>query len=309
MTHANRSRPEAQRGGRPPPFLAHSPAMVRVAEALRRAATTDVRMVLYGETGTGKTQASRFLHASGPRARGPEVRVNLVEPAAAEQLAAPDFFDSVRGGTLVLEEVDRAGPELQALLVGVVEEWGTPEEGEDVPVRVVSTGGRDLLTGVEEGWFRKDLYYLLEVFPVALPPLRERPEEIPLYLEHFARRHAPGGRAPTVPEGFLAEALAYRWPGNLRELENLVIGSLPGRDGAPWALPCTLPRRGAEPQPLPFAQAKREFERTYVHRLLLLTDGNVTRAADLAGKARKDFYALMARNLIDPVSFRRSAAG
>lgn len=309
MNQAKRAGSGPQGGGAAPPFLALSPAMVRVAEVLSRASATDVRMVLYGETGTGKTHAAHFLHASGPRARGPEVRLNLIEPGVAERLAAPDLLDAARGGTVVLEEVDRADPELQSLLAGVVEEWGTPEEGEEAPVRVVSTGCRDLLAGVEEGWFRRDLYYLLEVFPVALPPLRERPEEIPLYLEHFARKHAPGRPVPPPPEGFLVEALAYAWPGNLRELENLVVASLPEREGAPWNLAAILPRRGGEPQPLPFAQAKREFETTYVHRLLLLTEGNVTKAADLAGKARKDFYALMARNLIDPSSFRRSASG
>lgn len=309
MNHVKRAASGPQSGVAPPPFLALSPAMVRVAEVLSRTAATDVRMVLYGETGTGKTHAAHFLHTSGPRARGPEVRLNLLEPTAAEKLAGPGFLESVRGGTLVLQQVDRADPELQSLLAGLVEGWGSPDEAEDAPVRIVSTGCRDLLTGVEEGWFRRDLYYLLEVFPVALPPLRQRLEEIPLYLEHFARKHAPGRPVPPLPEGFLAEALAYPWPGNLRELENLVVASLPEREGAPWNLAATLPRRGGEPQPLPFAQAKREFETMYVHRLLLLTEGNVTKAADLAGKARKDFYALMARNLIDPGSFRRSASG
>ena len=148
---------------------------------------------------------------------------------------------------------------------------------------------------------------MLDVFPVALPPLRERVEEIPTYLDHFALRHGAGRRLPPVPEEFLVSALAYPWPGNLRELENVVQSALPERAGHPWRFPLALPRRGGEAEPLPFSQAKRDFEQAYVHRLLILTEGNVTRAAELAGKARKDFYALMARNQVDPGEFRRGA--
>lgn len=306
MTPSRRLVAEDPGGGPAPVFLARAPAMVRVAEALSRASATDVRIVLYGEPGTGKTHAARVLHRVGPRARGPLLRQGLTDPAAAARLTAGDFLDAVRGGTLILEDVDQAGADLQALLVGLLERWEAPEEGGDM-VRIVSTARRDLLGGVEDGWFRKDLYYLLEVFPVALPPLRERPEEIPLYVSHFFGRHAPGREEPPLPEVFLVHALSYSWPGNLRELENLVVSALPPGKGAPWRLPPSLPRRGAAPEPLPFAQAKREFENAYVQRLLLLTEGNVTQAAEFAGKARKDFYALMARNRIDPGAFRRGA--
>jgi two-component system response regulator GlrR len=278
--------------------------MVRVGEALRRAAVTDVRMVLYGETGVGKTYAANVLHALGPRAERPLLQLNLVDPRAAERLADAAYLASAEGGTLLLEGVDQAASELQALLLGVVDRWSAPDGDAEAPIRMVATGARDLLVGVEQGWFRKDLYYLLDVFPIALPPLRERVEEIPTYLEHFIRRHAPGRRLPSVPDEFMAAALAYPWPGNLRELESVLLSALPQREGSPWRFPAALPRRGGEPNPLPFAQAKRDFEQAYVHRLLILTEGNVTRAAELAGKARKDFYALMARNRVDPEQFR-----
>ncbi|MEW6488615.1 MAG: sigma 54-interacting transcriptional regulator [Thermodesulfobacteriota bacterium] len=307
MTPSRRFVPEDPGGGPAPVFLAQARAWGGGAAAHRRASPTDVRMVLYGEPGVGKTHAARFLHRFGPRARCPLLRQGLADPKAAAQLAAGGFLEAARGGTLILEDVDRAGAELQALLVGLLERWEAPEGGE-ATVRIVSTARRDLLTGVEEGWFRKDLYYLLEVFPVALPPLRERPEEIPLYVSHFFGRHAPGRREPPIPEVFLVHALSYAWPGNLRELENLVVSALPAEEGGPWRLPPSLPRRGADPEPLPFAQAKREFEKAYVQRLLLLTEGNVTQAAEFAGKARKDFYALMARNRIDPDTFRRGAS-
>ncbi|MDW7711419.1 MAG: sigma 54-interacting transcriptional regulator [Deferrisomatales bacterium] len=291
----------------PSPFFAQAPAMVRVLEVLRRISATDVRLVLYGEAGVGRSHAATVLHAASPRAGKPLVRVHLRRPGVAEQLSGKGLLASLEGGTLVLEEVDQASAEVQALLVGLVEEWDACEEEAEAVVRIVSTAQRDLLAGVEGGWFRRDLYYLLEVFPLAVPPLRERLEEVPAHWEHFARRHAPDRRLPPVPEAFMAQALGYSWPGNLRELESLVVAALPSRDGGPWELPATLPRRGSQAHPVTFAQAKREFERAYVQTLLLLTEGNVTQAAEYSGKARKDFYTLMARSRVDPAAFRGRA--
>jgi two-component system response regulator GlrR len=285
-------------------FLAGTAVTTRVTEALERVSATDARVVLYGEPGVGKTHAARYLHSLSLHRSHPIATVSVREKRALHKLSDPGFFASIAGGTLVLQGVDEAPAEVQALLVGLIEEMDAPQDGDRAPARVFSTGQRDLLEGVEAGTFRKDLYYLLDVFPLVLPPLRERTEEIPLFLEHFFRKHARGLELPPVPEGFLAEAMVYSWPGNLRELENLVVASLPARPGAPWGLPRVLPRRGGGSVGLPFYEAKRDFEQTYVRRLLVITFGNVTRAAELAGKARKDFYALMARNDIDPESFR-----
>ncbi len=295
--------------GGPPSFLAAAPATTRVAEALQRAAATDVRVVLYGEPGVGKSQAYRRLHALSRRRQGPLGRVSARNVRATDKLSLPDFLPSLVGGTLVLEGVDEAPAEVQSLLVGILEEWGMPEETSEAPVRIVATGQRDLLDLVEEGLFRKDLYYLLDVFPLAIPPLRQRPEEIPLFFEHFCSSYAPDREPPKDAESFLVEAVAYSWPGNLRELENVVRASIPLYPEDPWALPTALPRRGGQSDLLPFAQAKREFEQSYVRRILTVTGGNVTRAAEITGKARKDFYALMARNNIDPAQFRTLTAG
>ena len=291
-----------------PLFVAATPVMTQVREALDRAAETDVRTVLYGEVGVGKGHAARYLHATSARRRGPLVGVDLRDRRVCSVLGDANLLAAATGGTLVLRAVDDASSEVQGLLVGLIEAWSSSEDG-DAPVRVVATGRRDLLRGVEEGWFRKDLYYLLDVFPVVIPPLRERVEEISALLEHFFRKHGTDRNPPKVPDAFLGQAFAYDWPGNVRELENLVTGAVPLGASEPWRLPALLPRRGAEPEPVPFSQAKRQFERAYVHRLLAITEGNVTRAAELAGKARKDFYALMARNRIDPSPFRRSASG
>jgi two-component system response regulator GlrR len=288
-----------------PGFLAVAPATLRVAEALQRAAATDVRVTLYGESGVGKSHAAACLHALSRRRRAAFSTVSVRDVRAVARLADERFLSSLAGGTLVLSGVDEIPPQLQAVLIGVIEEWcGGGERGE-APIRLVCTGQQALFPLMESGRIRPDLHYLLDVFPLAIPPLRERTEEIPLFVDHFSRRHREaGGKTPAVPQGFLKAANFYPWPGNLRELESVVLAALPNRPNSGWRFPRTLPLRGGEPKLLTFSQAKREFEQSYVRRLLAITGGNVSRAAGLAGKARKDFYALMARNHIDPMRFR-----
>lgn len=288
-----------------PTFLALAHATVRVREALEKASAVDVRLVLYGEPGVGRSHAVRYLHGLSPRAAGPLRRVSLRDSRILETLSASEFEASVAGGTLVLEAVDEATPEVQAFLVAALEDWAGSEEDVPARVRVVATASRDLASLQATGVFRRDLHFLLDVFPLALPPLRNRTEEIALFLEHFHRQLAPGRPAPPLPFEFLEQAVAYAWPGNLTELHNLVATSVTLSDGRAWALPRALPRSRDVLEPLPFQQAKREFEAGYVRRLLLLTAGNVSRAADLAGKARKDFYALLSRNGVDPAEYRR----
>ncbi|NTU59466.1 MAG: sigma-54-dependent Fis family transcriptional regulator [Deltaproteobacteria bacterium] len=287
------------------PFVALADSMVAVREALKVAATADVCLVVCGETGTGRLHAARYLHSLGPRPEAPFVRLSARTPTSLERLADRDLVAEATGGTLVLEGVDEASLELQSYLVGWIETWATGDGDPEGSVRVVATTSRDLLGLVASGAFRKDLHYLLDVFPLVLPPLCQRAEEIPSYLEHFHRHLAPDRLVPPVPEEFLAQAFAHAWPGNLRELENLVAASVAQTGGESWALPRLLPREGSLLEFPSFQQAKREFESSYVRRVLLLTEGNVSRAAEIAGKARKDFYALLSRNRIEPQEYRR----
>ncbi len=297
-------------GARKPEIVAASPAMERVREALERVAGTDVPVVLYGEVGVGKSLASRFVHSRSPRGRGPFARLSLRDEGALGVLGDPAFLSSLEGGTLVLEGLDEAPATVQVRLLGVLESWGAAEEGEPPPpVRVIATATRDLRSAVEEGRFRADVCYLVEVFPIRIPPLRERYEDIPALVRHLFRRHAPGVPFPGIPAEFLERAGTYPWPGNVRELENLIRTSLPVGSGGRWEPQALLPRDARSVPVVPFAEAKRAFEREYVSRILLITAGNVTRAARVAGKARKDFYTLMARNEIDPTVFRPSRPG
>ncbi len=284
--------------------------MEGVGGALERAATTDVGVVLYGEPGAGKSFAASHLHRLSPRRQGVLRHLSLRDTGALALLTNLGYREELEGGTLVLEGVDEASVETQAVLVGVLEAWSTAEGGGEALVRVVATSEGDLAEAVAGGSFRTDLFYLLEVFPVCLPPLRQRAEEIPALVAEFACRT---GRDPTtlpaLPGAFLEQAMGYDWPGNLRELAGVVVRALPPGDGDGWCFPPLLHPRLATPCLPPFHTAKREFEQSYVSRLLLVTGGNVTQAAELAGKARKDFYALMARNRMDPAQFRPGSGG
>ncbi len=299
------------RAGRPagpsgmPEPVAVCPAMREVREALTRAAPTDVAVLLYGETGVGKTLWATYLHAMSPRAAGPLAFVCVRTPEGLRALEAPEGLDAWRGGTVVLEGLDEAPPEAQTRILGVVEAWGAAPEGGTAPIRFLATACRDLHTLALEGRFRRDLLYWVGMFPVRIPPLRERYEDLPALVGHLFARHAPRMRFPGVPSAFLRAAAAYAWPGNVRELEAVVRAHLPARPDGPWRLPERLPHRGLGQGVEPFAEAKRRFEREYVIRLLALTGGNVSQAARLAGKARKDFYTLMARSRVDPEPFRR----
>jgi DNA-binding NtrC family response regulator len=286
-------------------YVAAAHVSVRVKEALDKAARADVRVVLYGEPGTGKAHAARHLHSRSARRDGRFERLVVRDVRALARLSDPSFSPALQNGTVLLERVDEAPPDVQAFLAAALEEWASVQEETSGAVRVIASATKDLSSLTEAGLFRRDLYYLLEVFPLALPPLRERPEEIFAFLRHFHHKYAPGRLVPPLPGEFVRVALGYPWPGNLKELENLVAASVAATGGETWELPKRLPRRGPLPDPLTFQAARREFEAGYVRRLLLLTSGNVTQAAELAGKARKDFYALLSRNGVEPAEFRR----
>ncbi len=288
-----------------PEPVAVCPAMREVREALTRAAPTDVPVLLYGETGVGKTLWATYLHALSPRSGEPLVFVCVRTREGLRSLETPGTLDAWKGGTVVLEGLDETSFEIQTRILGVLEAWGASQEGNPSPIRFVATARRDLHAMAQEGTFRRDLLYWVDMFPVRIPPLRERYEDLPALVGHLFARHAPRMRFPGIPSEFLRAAAAYEWPGNVRELEAVVRAHLPARPDGAWRLPASLPCRGPGQGVEPFAQAKRRFEREYVIRLLAMTGGNVSQAARLAGKARKDFYTLMARSHVDPEPFRR----
>jgi transcriptional regulator with GAF, ATPase, and Fis domain len=222
--------------------VAASPAMASVLDELRRAAESDVTVLLSGETGTGKEVAARFLHEQSRRAGGLLVPVNcgaLTESLLDSELfghrkgaftgaveSRKGVFEVASGGTVFLDEIGETPLSLQVRLLRVLEERKIKLVGDvverPVDVRVVAATNRDLAQLVEQGRFRQDLYYRLRVFPVTLPPLRERPEDIEALCQLFARRFSQQLGKPLVGlDPALVSCLqAHRWPGNVRELAN-----------------------------------------------------------------------------------------
>ena len=234
-----------------------SPAIERVRAMVRTAARTGAPVLVEGETGTGKEVVARAVHTLGPRARAPFVPVNCA--AVPESLAESEFFGHARGaftgaldarpgalrladgGTLFLDEIEDLPLSLQAKLLRVVQDGEVRPLGgssaKRVDVRVVAASNRELWRMVESGAFRRDLYYRLRVLTIQLPPLRERPADLPLLVAHFVaafnRRH--GTRFVVPPTAQLRPLLDHPWPGNVRELENtleslLILATAAGDD-------------------------------------------------------------------------------
>ena len=227
---------------RPGPLIGTSPAMRRVYGLIELLGETDVTVLLQGRTGAGKGLVARTLHRRSRRAGGPFLRQNC--GALPRELLESELFghcrgsftgayadreglfEAAEGGTVFLDEIGEAPAEAQVRLLHVLEEGEVKRVGENrsrpVDVRVIAATNRDLEAEVSAGRFREDLYYRLRVFPICLPPLRERVEDIPLLARHFLRVHA----GEKEIEGFDPEVLRafrrYNWPGNIRELENEV---------------------------------------------------------------------------------------
>jgi len=225
-------------------LVSGSPAMLRLRQMIERVAPTDATVFIHGESGTGKEMIAREIYRRSPRRRQPFIKVNCA--AVSENLIESEFFGHERGaftgaterregrfelannGTLLLDEVSEVAVGLQAKLLRVLQEREFERVGGNrtirVNVRIIATSNRDLLRRVEEGHFRQDLYYRLNVFPVAVPPLRERPEDIEIlgeyFLQRFSRKH--GTRILGFADSARRAMMLYRWPGNVRELQNSI---------------------------------------------------------------------------------------
>jgi two-component system, response regulator FlrC len=224
-----------------------APASLRMAEIARRVAASDCTVLVSGESGTGKEVLAQYVHRHSPRAAGPFVAVNCAaipdnmleallfgwERGAftGAQAAHAGKFEQAQHGTLLLDEVSEMPLPLQAKLLRVLQEREVERLGGRAPialdVRVLATTNRQLRVEVAAGRFREDLYYRLNVFPLALAPLRERMEDIlPLAMQLLASHCLPGTRVPALSAAAAQLLLTYAWPGNVRELDNLMQRAL-----------------------------------------------------------------------------------
>jgi DNA-binding NtrC family response regulator len=218
--------------------------ILEVMASVEQVAQSHATVLIVGESGTGKELVAKAIHFASPRHAGPYVKVNCA--AMPDALLEDELFGHVRGaftgaiserkgkfeaaggGTIFLDEIGDLPLHLQPKLLRVLQEREVEPLGSNdirrVDVRVLAASNRDLRTMVAEGAFREDLYYRLNVIPIAIPPLRERPEDVPVLAEHFLRRFAEqnGRRLRGFTENALARLAAYSWPGNVRELENCI---------------------------------------------------------------------------------------
>lgn len=303
--------------------IARSPAMQRLFQQVAQIADSDATILLTGETGTGKEVLARVLHANSRRSKGPFVALNCaaisetlfeselfghIRGAFTNAIAAKrGLFQSAHGGTLFLDEIAEMSLPMQVKLLRAVQEREVREVGAEyatkVDVRIITATNKDLAESVKAGTFRHDLYYRVSVVPLALPPLRERKDDIPLLAQHFLKQSAK--RSNKDVRGFTPAAMhrlmVYPWPGNVRELENAVEKAVV-MSRQDMVLPELLPTAGATSDIglKPLTEAKEDFERTYLRNVLQMTGGNISRAAQFAGRYRADFYKMLKKYGLHP---------
>jgi len=301
-------------------LIGQSPAMVEVYKLVARVAGLDTTVLVQGETGTGKELVARAIHYASRRADGPFVVVDCT--ALAETLFESELFghergaftgalsarrgllETAAGGTCLLDEIGELSPALQAKLLRALQEQAIRRVGGNdwipVDVRMIAATNRDLKKRVEEGAFREDLYYRLNVVTIAVPPLRERLSDLPLLAQHFVDKCARAtGR---VTRGLARETLdllsTYHWPGNVRELEN-AIERAAAFSSSELLMPddVALPT-GADPAP-PVLPAPRmtldEVRRWYVAKVLEDVGGNKVHAAERLGIDRGTLHRMLRR--------------
>ncbi len=310
--------------------IARSPAMQRLFQQVAQIADSDATILLTGETGTRKEVLARVLHANSRRSKGPFVALNCA--AISETLFESELFGHIRGaftnavvakrglfqsangGTLFLDEIAEMSLPMQVKLLRAVQEREVREVGADyatkVDVRIITATNKDLAESVKAGTFRHDLYYRVSVVPLAIPPLRERKDDIPLLAQHFLKQSAK--RSNKDVRGFTPAAMhrlmVYPWPGNVRELENAVEKAVV-MSRQDMVLPELLPTAGVASDIglKPLTEAKEEFERSYLRNVLQMTGGNISRAAQFAGRYRADFYKMLKKYGLHPSMLKERA--
>lgn len=305
--------------------------MKQVLRQVAQIAVTDSTVCVYGESGTGKELIAKAIHVASRRALGPFVAINC--GAIPEGLLENELFGHLKGaytgadrpkkgflqqadgGTLLLDEIGELPPMLQVKFLRVLEEREFYPLGASQPIKVnirlVAATNQDLGKLVSQGKFREDLYYRLHVLPIFLPPLRERPGDIAPLAQHFMQRFAQ--EMGKDVKGFTPEALQrlmlYEWKGNVRELANAVERAVVLTSTTmitPDLLLLGKPemQTAQQTEPSTLREARERFERKYLIQVLTSVKGNVSRAAEVSGKDRAEFYRLLRKHSLVPSTFK-----
>ena len=312
-------------------IVGSSAAMQRVYALMKRAMEADVTVLIRGESGTGKELVAKALHFSGARSRGPFMAVNCA--AVPEALIESElfgheqgaftgatrrrvgYFERAHGGTILLDEIVDMKPALQAKLLRVLQERELQRVGGTttipVDVKVIAATNRDLEAAMRAGEFREDLYYRLAAFPIVIPPLRERREDVPQLVNHFLTQHGERNAEAVkrISPGALRQLLAYDWPGNVRELSGVIeraalmetSGTIQAA-GLPLHLRSARPERGAAEEsdaPAPVLPLD-VVERQAVLQALKASAHNVTRAAHALGINRVTLHRKLKKYGLSP---------
>jgi DNA-binding NtrC family response regulator len=321
-------------------IISKNPKMHAIFELVNNLSHTNSTVLIEGETGTGKEMIAKAVHHTSQMREGPLIAVNCA--ALPENLLESELFGHEKGsftsavsqkrgrfeladgGTIFLDEVGDIPAAMQAKLLRVLQErrfervGGT--ESIEVNVRVIGATNRSLLQLVKDGIFREDLYYRLNVVKIDLPPLRDRPEDVPLLAAHFVNKFSPAGEAAKqISPKAMDILLNYRWPGNIRELENAIERAcvtsmanvinpenLPpeilGTDGPP------LPYKIDLSQPLTelLRQINEDVEQQYIRKALEKSRGNVGRCAKICGLSRRSISAKIADYNINKAPFKEN---
>ncbi len=301
-------------------LIGESPAMREIFALVRKVANSSSSVLITGESGTGKEVVARTIHYSGNRADKPFVPINCT--AIPEGLLESELFGHVRGaftgahttkqglfekangGTLFLDEIGDMSLALQGKLLRVLQDREVRAVGgtqvTKVNLRIITATNKDLTAEMEAGNFREDLYYRLNVIPIFIPPLRERPQDVPPLAKAFVAKHSPN-RPRTISSSGLQYLAAFPWKGNARELENAIERTLALSDSDEISVEelrldsATSEGRDTSPAALTHTAAEnrltlRELEDRYIEEVMRITDGNKVHAAKILGIDRKTLY-------------------
>jgi two-component system response regulator AtoC len=295
-------------------IVGHSPSMREIFDTITRVATTRATVLLCGESGVGKDLIARAIHHHSPRADKPFVKINctaLPENLMESELfgyekgaftgantSKPGKFEQADTGTVFLDEIGDVPPNIQVKLLRILQEREFERLGSNktkhIDVRVLAATNVDLRAALEQGTFREDLYYRLNVLPINIPPLRERKEDIPFLANHFVKKLKKdlGSPVESISEAAIARLLEYHWPGNVRELENviersMVLASQPVLEAGDIRLDLTVkPRLAGADNFLPDGMTLEGYEQSIIREALHRASGNKSQAARLLGLTR-----------------------